>query len=226
MAPQRRILGMTSTQIGIVAGLGIAVCVLFSVMGWLVLGVNPSAFVQQAPTLAPQMTSTPFVIPTITPTLTFTPVPYEQLIPEGWNQHKTALMEIWLPSNFKVTNKDADEELALAGSNPKVTSYKMSVTVSYAPLGTDSLDAYVDTSLAKMDSTIRVVERREVSLNGADAVRMVFETRVDSVDVNELVYVIQDGGTAWVVFYVAQINEFYDTLPTFELSAKTFRVVR
>jgi hypothetical protein len=172
------------------------------------------------------MTSTPFVIPTITPTLTFTPVPYEQLIPEGWNQHKTALMEIWLPSNFKVTNKDADEELALVGSNPKTSSYKMSVTVSYAPLATDSLDTYVDASLAKMDSTVRAVERREVSLNGADAVRMVFETRVDSVDVNELVYVIQDGGTAWVVFYVAQINEFYDTLPTFEQSVKTFRIVR
>ena len=226
MTHHRRILGMTPAQIAILVGLGVAVCVLIAVMGWLVLGVNPSAFIQQAPTPAPRMTSTPFVLPTITPTLTFTPVPYEQLIPDGWNQHTTALMEIWLPSNFKVTNKDADEELALVASNPKTSPYKMSVTVSYVPLGTDSLETYVDTSLAKMDSTVRAVERREVSLNGADAVRMVFETRVDSVDVNELVYVIQDGGTAWVVFYVAQINEFYDTLPTFELSAKTFRVVR
>lgn len=226
MASQRRILGMTPAQLGIVVGLGVAVCVLFGFMGWLVFGGGPSSLFQQAPTPAPQMTVTPFVWPTITPTITLTPVPYEQLIPEGWKQHKTALMEIWLPSNFKVNDKDADEALALTGSNPKTSLYTMSVTVSYEPLGTDSLDAYIDNRLARMDSTIRVVERRKVSLNGTDAVRMVFEARIETVDVNELVYVIQDGSTAWVVFYVAQIREFYEMLPTFEQSARTFRIAR
>jgi len=40
------------------------------------------------------------------------------------------------------------------------------------------------------------------------------------------VYVIQDGTAVWFVEYVAQINEFYDTLPSFERSAQTFRIVR
>jgi hypothetical protein len=215
---------MTTTQIGILVGLGAAACMLFGVTAWLVLrgGVRPAP----AATLAPQTTSTPFVLPTITPTVTSTPVPYEQLIPEGWKQHKTALMEIWLPSNFKAAEKDSDEELRLLASNPKTSLYKMSVTVGYEPLVADSLDGYVDNRLSTMDSAIRVVERRKVSLNGTEAVRLVFEARIDAVDVNELVYVIQDGTTAWSVFYVAQINEFYEMLPTFEQSVKTFRVVR
>ncbi len=224
MAQQRRIMGMTTMQIGILAGLAAAACLLFAVVGWLVMrgGVRQAP----APTLAPQMTSTPHILPTITPTVTLTPVPYEQLIPEGWVQHKTALMEIWLPSNFKKAQKDSDEELRLTGSNPKTSLYKMSVTVSYEPLATDSLDAYVDNSLSKLDTALRVVERREVSLNATPAIRMVIEGKVEGVDVNELAYVLQDGTTAWAVVYVAQINEFYEMLPTFEQSAKTFRVVR
>jgi hypothetical protein len=57
-------------------------------------------------------------------------------------------------------------------------------------------------------------------------VRITFELRVETVDVNELVYVFQDGSAVWMVAYVAQINEFYDMLPTFEQSAKTFRTVK
>jgi hypothetical protein len=96
----------------------------------------------------------------------------------------------------------------------------------YEPMGTDSLDTYIDHQLVAIDPTIRVVERRKVSLNGIESVRMVFEARVKTVDVNELVYVFQDGTTVWAVFYVAQINEFYEMLTTFEQSAKTFRIVR
>jgi hypothetical protein len=55
---------------------------------------------------------------------------------------------------------------------------------------------------------------------------MTFELRVETVDVNELVYVIQDGGTVWFILYAAQINEYYEMLPIFEQSAKTFRVVK
>lgn len=224
MAQQRRILGMTTTQIGILAGLGAAACILFGIVGWLVMNRGT----QQAPlpTVAPQMTSTPYVLPTITPTLTLTPVPYEALIPEGWTQHKTELLEIWLPANFKKAQKDADEELRLIASNPRISPYKMTVILGYQPLGTGTVDTYIDNQILKADSTVRVVERRKVSLNGTDAVRMVLEARLDAVDTNELAYLIQDGGTVWIVYYVAQINEFYEMLPTFEQSAKTFRIVR
>ena len=102
----------------------------------------------------------------------------------------------------------------------------MNVIVSYEPLNAESIDTYIDSQLLTVDPTIRVVERREISLNEMDAIRMVFEARVETVDVNELVYVIQDGDTAWAVLYAAQINEFYEMLPEFERSIKTFRILR
>lgn len=224
MTQDRKYFGMTIQQIGILVGLAVTACVLFAVVGWLALR---GGFRQApVPTLPPQMTATPYVIPTVTATATLTPVPYEQLIPEGWTQHKTELVELWLPANFKPTTADVDEELALTGSNPKTSLYKMNVIVTYEPLGTDTLDAYIDNSLLTLDPALRVVERRKVSVNATDAVRMVLEGRVEGIDVNELVYVFQDGSTAWAVLYTAQINEFYAMLPTFEQSAKTFRIVR
>ncbi len=225
---ERKYFGMTMQQLGILIGLAIVVCLLFGVTGFFILRRGLSGLQSQAPAIPPtmQMTATPFALPTLTPTETLTPVPYEQLIPTGWAQFKTALVEIWLPPAFKSTKKDADEELAALSSNSKNSLYKMRVGVSFEPLVEDSLDAYIDSRIAKMDPSIRVVDRRKVSINSTNAVRILIEGRIQTVDVNELVYIFQDGGTAWAVTYVAQINEFYDMLPTFEQSAKTFRIVK
>ncbi|NWG05980.1 MAG: hypothetical protein HXY35_04745 [Chloroflexi bacterium] len=229
MKRNRRILGMTPAQVGILVGLAGTVCVLFGVTGWLIFGgaVNIqlpfSPFAEAAPT--PVVTATTYVLPTFTPTVTPTPIPYEQLIPNGWKQFKTELVELWLPSSFKTTDKDANEELAIQGEN-STSLYRMRVSVSYEPLTGDSLDAHLDAGLAKMDAQVRVVERRKVLLNSTEAIRMLAEVRVETVDVNQLIYAVQDGGTVWFVVYVAQINEFYEMLPLFEQSAKTFRVVK
>ena len=228
MSQNRKKLGMTSAQIGILIGLGAAACILFAVTGWLLFGGSiqlPFSRVSES-TPTPQLTSTPFVLPTLTPTLTPTPLPYEQLIPNGWKQFKTGLIELWLPDSFKTTDKDANEELAALGANSDSSLYRMRVSVSYEPLAGASLDEHLDAGLLKLDPQIRLVERRKVSLNSTEAVRMMLEMRVETVDVNQLVYVFQDGGTVWFVVYVAQINEFYEMLPLFEQSAETFRVVK
>ena len=226
MARSRKILGMTSMQLAILAGLGGAACLLFAVTGWLVFGRGLNVGFSRPPTETATMVMTPtvYIIPTFTPTATPTPIPYEQLVPNGWKQFKTELVELWLPNSFKAVKKDAEEEMALEGANSPL--YNMRVSVSYKPLTGDSLDAFLDAELLKLDPQIRLVERRTVSINGADAVRIMFEARVETVDVNQLTYVFQDGGTVWFVVYIAQINEFYEMLPTFEQSAKTFRMVR
>ena len=102
----------------------------------------------------------------------------------------------------------------------------MLVTASYEPLSTGSLDAFLDGKLAKFPAESRVAERRKVSVNSTDAVRFVFETRSNNIDIDVLAYVFLDGNTVWYVEYAAQINEFYEMLPTFEESEKTFRIVR
>jgi hypothetical protein len=227
MMQDRKYFGMTVQQLGILGGLAAFACLLFGMTGIVMLRRNP-AFLSNSPasTATVQPTSMIVLSPTRTSTATPTPIPYDQLIPKDWKQFKTALIEIWLPPAFKSINKDADEELAASSTNSKTSLYKMRVSVSYQPLVGDSVDATLDDRISKMDTTIRVVERRKVSLNSIDAIRLTLEGRIENVDINELVYVIQDGTTAWFVVYVAQINEFYEMLPSFEQSILTFRIVR
>lgn len=226
MTQEKKYFGMTVKQLGIVGGLAIVACLLFGVLGISILrrGMGLSRSPQSAPTAV--STATMIVIPTLTPTVTATPVPYEQLIPEGWKQFKTTLVEIWLPPTFKSVKMNLKEELAAESGDSKTSLYKMRAIVGFDALAGKTLDEYIDGTLPTIDPTFHAVERRKVSVNGTEAIRMLFEGRVDSVDVNELVYVMPDGDTAWYVFYAAQINEFYETLSLFEESIKTFRVVR
>jgi hypothetical protein len=230
MTQNRSNSGMTSAQIGILIGLGLIVVILFGFVLWFMFGGRirlPSFSGAPENTPIPQMTSTPVVFPTLTPTATLTPVPYEQLIPTGWKQFKTKLVEIWLPPSFKTIDRKPNEELSLQGATSSDSLYRLSATVSFEPLTGGSLDAHIDDGLSKMDlQKSRLTERRKVSLNGIEAVRMVFEGRIETLDVNQLTYAIQDGDTVWFVYYTAQINEFYDMLPIFEQSVKTFRTVK
>jgi hypothetical protein len=117
-------------------------------------------------------------------------------------------------------------ELIITGATSKSSLYQMLVTVSYEPLTTGALDPFLDSKIAKFPTEVHVAERRKVSVNGTDGVRFVFETRSNNIDIDILAYVFLDGSTVWYVEYAAQINEFYEMLPTFEDSVKTFRIVR
>lgn len=228
----RRYFGLTRTQIAILAGLLGAVCLLFGLTGWFIFRGEFSRPPAATPVIA--STSTPFVIPTITPTLTPTPIPYEQLIPDGWVQYRTALVELWLPSVFTIGDATLFEqspvlailEMSLTGKATESSLYQILVAVSYEPLIGDSLDAFLTNENAKLPVEARMTERRNVSVNSTKAVRFLFEVRSNNTDVNVLSYAFLDGGTVWYVEYASQINEFYEMLPVFEQSIKTFRIVR
>ncbi len=234
----RKYFGMTIPQLGVLAGLAGALFLILCVGGWLILGggVN-TASPQQIPTA---------IEPTVTlaapPTATFTPmptaIPYEQLIPQGWKQQRTDLVEIWLPSDYRQTTiKDLvildDQmtlELSLARTLTKKTLYNLYVVIGYEPLRGDSLESHFELSPTLSPDTpitTRIVEQRNVVLNGTPAVRFVLEGKsTDNLDVNTLAFVIQDGSTVWIVQYWTQINEFYTNLETFEKSILTFRPVK
>jgi hypothetical protein len=234
MQLNKKYFGMTLTQIRILAGLAGAACILFGLTAWLFLrgSFNRSPVGQGTP--VSQSTATPWAIPSPAPTRTATPVPYEQLIPSGWVQFKTGLVELWLPADFQpgdpqLFNNSSNTgigELILSSSRSDSSLYQTLVIVSYEPLTAESLDVYLDAEAAKIPANIRIAERKKVTLNSREAVRFVFETRYNSVDVNDLTYVFLDGGTIWYVEYVAQINEFFEMLSVFEKSVQTFRTVR
>jgi hypothetical protein len=236
MTQNRNAMGMTPTQIGILAGLAGVACLLFGLTGWLILRRNsgPAAGAPREP-LASKSTSTPFAMPTVAPTGTLTPVPYELLIPQGWVQFKTGLIEIWLPAEFKQADPHAFgdltglavPELFMREGESSSSLYQMLVMISYEPLAADSLDVFLDQELTKLPSAVRVAERRKVNVNSTEVVRFVFEIDNDqNVDINDMTYVFLDGSTVWYVEYAAQINEFYEKLSMFEQSAKTFRIVK
>jgi hypothetical protein len=227
---------MTIQQLGILIGLAIFACMLFGVTGILGMRRGVNGLFSRAPEMTPtiQLTATPFAIPTITPTETPTPIPYDQIIPAGWIQHKTALIELWLPSNFKAAGSDAVSgvsgnsvvpELALVSSS-KSSAYKTTASVSYEPLTSDTLDNFLDVKLSNIPPEVNMTEHRKVSINSVEAYRVMFESHNNNVDSNDLLFVFQDGSVVWYVKYSAEITDFYEMLPVFEQSIKTFRIGR
>jgi hypothetical protein len=102
-SPPKRYFGMTLAQVGILAGLALLACLLLSALGYLIVrnvlgGASPPAVVPPAETATPTFTAT--FTPTITPTPTATPIPYESVLPAGWNPLRYASVELWLPPSF------------------------------------------------------------------------------------------------------------------------------
>jgi hypothetical protein len=229
---QRKYFGLTTKQIGILVGLTGAACLLFGLTGWFVFRGGFSRAPANTPVIV--STSTPFVIPTITPTFTPTPIAYEQLIPDGWVQHRTALVELWLPSEFEnsgqgvsgISGNSVLLEMALTGETSSSSVHKIFVSVSLEPLNSDSLDTFLESRLSNIPVDVNLTERRKILINSTEAYRLMFESNNNNVLTNDLLFVILDGNTIWYVRYSAQINEFYEMLPAFEQSIKTFRIVR
>ena len=235
MTQDRKYLGMTLQQAGILAGLAVVACILLSVATWLALRTG-LGMLSQPPGSTPVMgsTSTPFLLPTLSPTATLTPVPYEALVPEGWTQHKTALIELWMPPDFEnaapgvvsgVAGNSVFLDLALVATSGK-SSYPRSVSVSYEPLTSDTLEQFLDVKLSNIPPESNLAVHQIVTINSMDATRLMFESQAGSLYLNDLLFVFQDGGTVWYVKYSAEISEFYEMLPVVEESIKTFRMVR
>lgn len=236
MTQDRKYFGMTIQQLGILGGLAAVACLLFGITGVFALRRSSGLFSkppESIPTV--QLTSTIVLTPTIVVTETPTPIPYDQLIPAGWSQHKTALVELWLPSDFKnaapgavagVAGNTVFLDLALVSSSNS-SIYKTSASVSYEPMTTDTLEEFLDLKLSNIPPEINLAERRKVFINSTEAIRLMFEGHTNNnVDTNDLLFVFQDGSTVWYVKYSAEINDFYDKLSVFEDSVQTFRIVR
>lgn len=233
----RKYFGMTMQQLGILGGLAVVACLLFGVTGVLFLRRGVGGLFSQAPANTPIVlpTSTIAVTPTPAVTETPTPIPYDQLIPTDWTQYKTTLIEVWLPTGFK--NAPANAVIGVSGnavvlelaliSTSKTYTYKPTVSISYEPLTTNTMDEFVDQKLSNIPMDVNLAERRKVSINSTDAYRILFEGHTNNtVDTNDLLFVFQDGGTVWYVKYSAEIADFYELLSVFEQSVKTFRIVR
>lgn len=231
----RKFFGMSNKQVGILAGLAGMLLLVVCIGGWYVLAGMNRGFSGPATELpVATATSTPLVLPTLTATVPPTAMPYEQVIPAGWKQFQSELVEIWMPDNYRLSNDKirndvstpAIFEMLITEVPSKSDIYVTRVGVSYEPLTGNSLDEFLDAKLREIPGQARVVDRRTVYVNSVEARRILMEAHIDNVDDNSLTYVFLDGSTVWYVEYAAQINEFYELLPMFEQSILTFRIVR
>jgi hypothetical protein len=235
MNQRQKYLGMTVTQLGILAGLVILACFLFCLAGWLFLrnGTRNKTELPNA-TITPRPTSTLVLTPTLTATLAPSPVPYETLIPNGWVQYSSSLYEIWLPTGYKSFAKPEHlvlglgtspiVDLSLRGSYTAKSPNRIYVTVSYEPFTGSSFDEHINQRLTEIGTSLTIGERLKTNINTTPAIRLMFSGRnKNNIETNELTYVVLDGSTVWYVQYTAALTEFFNLLPNFESSAKTFR---
>ena len=235
MTRNKKYLGMTVTQLGVLAGLAGLVFLLFCIVGWLLIGRRFRAAQSAPPMPSLFATATLVIPPTQTGTPAPTPLPYETLIPVGWVQYKSPLYEIWLPAGYKnaqpehlvtgLGNKPI-VDLAVRGSYTAKSPNKIYVTVAYEPMTGSTFDEFLNQRITALGPMVS--ERSRVDLNTIPAVRLVFTGHKgnNNTDINELTYVILDGTTVWYVQYTAELTEFYNLLTTFEASAETFRTAQ
>lgn len=230
---------MTISQLGILGALTGTLVLILCIAGYLIFAGRVISLAPQpiAPTTV-LATATLVAPPTSTPTLVPTAIPYEQLIPQEWKQFKTSKVELWLPGDYRQAtikdlvflNKELTAELTLSRTPTDTSLYNLYVIIASEPLRGDSIDSHLEslpTNMPTTPTTSRLVEERNIFLNGTPALRLLSEGKSsDNLDVNALTFVFLDGNTVWYLEYWTQINEFYNHLETFEKSALTFRFVK
>ncbi len=200
-------------------------------------------------TLTPSPTFTPLPTSTITLTPTPTALPYKALIPQDWSQYKNNNVEIWLPQDFVFVpdqsqyNTDLVKSLRALGANDLAdqlennpptyellftrpadqTVYMTTVSLQKIPLNGADLDTFADKSNAALSPAFMVLERKPFSFYGSEGLRIVVQANFNSNYVGFVTYLRQDGDSVWEVACDANLNDFYDLLPTFDQMAHTFR---
>ncbi len=177
-----------------------------------------------------------------------TPIP-------GWEKFEGTGMEIWLPDSFEggsvvenldeiVTNLRAlgvdyaasadyieqnPNAFALWANDTVVDQNgaltNMNVTTQeVSPLVT--IDAFLDAALAQLPAEFSVVDRSIVDLPNYKAGRILIDVSLNEAVTKEVMYVIKDGKSIWVLTYTAGADEFEDRLVDFDQSAATFLAVK
>lgn len=251
----KRYFGMTIVQLAILGCLACVACGLMA--GSLVFisgsrsGSGFALFPTPVPSSTPQPTFTPYLTETPSLTPTVPPVPYEDLIPSGWNQYTTENIELWVPSQFEPVNIEQEREERnklyrelglddLAGNledeppayvfwfahpAPDKVLIAANITIEPRLMTAESLDVYLDQEVADLSQRSILVSRQDFVVGEYEARRLIEEVNLGSNYAGAVHYVIFDGINVWVISGTSHFNEFYAWLPEFDKVARTFRLI-
>lgn len=191
---------------------------------------------------APPVTQAP-------PTPSVPPLPTATSIP-GWTKFEGAGIAMWLPESFQGgdLSKDVDvivETLKRLGpdfdpiaqqleQNPSLfvlwvfdtdvgeSGFLTSAAVTKERvLSAMTVDTYLDLAVKQFPDSFQIVDRSIVSLDHYQAGRLLVDFTISNVQGKEVIYVIKEGDTVWVITFATGESEFEGRLPDFERSANT-----
>ena len=251
----KRYLGMTVAQLGILGCLFAIACGTIAGGGLFISGSASgggfSLLPSPVPTSTPQPTPTIFLTetPSLTPTATI--IPYEELIPPGWNQYTTENIELWVPPQFEPVDIEkelqdtiklyrdlGEEDLAselednppaivfwFRVSGPGNSLYPANISAEPMLLTTGNLDDFLDHKYTDEPQQFYIVSRGEFQVGNYQARRVLLEGNLNNVYLGLAQYAIYDGTNVWIINCVSHFNEFYGWQPEFDKIARTFRLI-
>jgi hypothetical protein len=194
--------------------------------------LNDDPMPTPAPTNAPQ------------PTLIFTPT----TIP-NWKQINGQGVSLWLPATWMGGSVQEGAQ-ALLTLGPGYGQYTSQIEanadaillwafdanildgahITNVTIGSERMprevrvDTYMEALSTKLPSQFRIIEQSSLEIAGREAGSLLILVETGGVIVKEIMYIIKEGGTLWLITYAASDIEFETHLPVFELSINTFAV--
>ena len=179
-----------------------------------------------------------------------TPAPSEI---QGWSKFEGNQVELQLPNTYKGGDLAKDIEVIAADMRalgadfePIVKSLEQNPNaislwafdsevgpsgnltnvniVAEKVLSAVTLDAYLDAAAGQLPPQFKVVGREMVQLDQYEAGKLTTEFSINGVNGKQLVYVVKQDNTVWVVTYSTGQDEFEQRVSAFEKSINTFYI--
>lgn len=252
---QRRLFGMTMTQMLILGCLALAA--IGTIFGGFIFisssGVpgRGSLFPTAAPTLLAQ--PTPVSGEGVPPgdSSNIPPVQSNGQIPSDWKRYTSTTIEIAVPPQFLAVDAETErlerieayrsqgfDFLAdrLEGPSfdyrfwfnfpqPETITYNTYIAVKADILPTETLDGYIDEAYGPALQGFEVVDRQNVTIENLQARRVLLEASINNQPIGVAEYVITDEVNLWIVSAGSIREEFYSWLPEFDRVVRSFRLL-
>ena len=105
----------------------------------------------------------------------------------------------------------------------------ISTLIAAAPIKTSpdmDVKDYLDAAIKQLPPQFQVIKQETTSLQGRQAERLIVDFTILDYSGRELLYVLQDGDTLWVIVRATGAEDFEQQLPVFERSVLTFTIIK
>jgi len=245
-----RYLGMTGTQIGILAGLLVVAMLSIGGLLWIITSAAIPADIPPAQTAIPTATEPATASPSATPGPTATATIQAPIAPpDGWLMFESEGVKIWLPDSYvggdmlkkrsktisiiksqikskrtiaEIYQATSEMMLAMIDKNSINSNVITNVLVlRYKSDENTSLNEFVQQGLDALSTSITLYGDKKMTIAGREARRLEMERRDGTKTFNQVAYFIKNQADIWVVQYNIDPTNMVDVTPTIRTSIQT-----